>query len=648
MKQLINHLIFKGAKKEMKKILYVAIVLIVIFPSLLMAAEEVEIGQVVVTATRTEESVESVASSVTIISETEIEKKKAVNVHDLLKDVEGIDVVQQGGPGHLTSVFIRGGESDHTLVLIDGVQANSPTSGGFDFADLTVDNIERIEIVRGPQSTLYGADAMAGVINIITRKGKGAPSFTLTEEGGTFETYRNSFAVSGSTEKTNYSASLSRMKTEGFSVASEKKGNTEDDGYENKSFSGRLGVSIIENLDADLSIRYTEADTELDSFGTDDPNYTQYTDFLTLSLGFNQILNALWDYSLKLSRADNTLKNRDPDPFGVNSQIESKTDTVILQNNFHFFDDTNTLTIGAEYERQDAKSDSGNGLYKEDLTNKALFIQHQMSYLEEALNFTAGMRRDDHSEFDEETTYKVAASYYIKPSGTKIRGSWGTAYKAPTFNDLYWPHEEFPGFGVISTIITEGNPNITPEESTGYDIGVTQSLFDEKIRIEMAYFKNEYRDLIDWNGTTVGDTQTWMPTNVDDAVIEGWEFGFLLKPVDSFSIKANCTVMDTEDKATGNELARRAKNKGALTIGWTPEKSSYTLTINKVGKRWDDSKNKEELKSYTKIDFAVSYDLTKNLTIFGRGENLLNEDYEEAKGYGTAGISYYGGVKAKF
>ena len=611
-----------------------------------MAIEKIELGSMVVTATRTVEHVENIASSVTVITSEDIEKKNAATVLEVLRDVEGLYVVQKGGPGRETSLFIRGGESDHTLVMIDGVKVNSPTAGGYDFADLTVDNIEKIEIIRGPQSTLYGADAMAGVVNIITRKGKGATAFTITEEGGTFETYRNSFSAMGSTEKLNYSASISHMKSEGFSVASEKNGNTEEDGYENKSLSGRLGYRFADNLNFDLSMRYSEAETELDAFGVDDPNYTSYIDFLTLSAGVTQTVSEMWDYSLTLSMVDNTLKNRDPDPFGVNSKIESKTDTALLQNNLHFLDDTNTLTIGAEYESQEANSDSGGGVFKEDLTNKAIFIQDQMSYLDEALNLSLGVRTDDSSEFDEETTYKVSASYLVRGSGTKIKGSWGTSYKVPTFNDLHWPYQEYAFTG--STTIFQGNPAIKPEEGRSYDIGLEQSLFDKKIKVEVTYFENEYSDLIDWNDTTVGLTTTWMPTNVDDATINGWEFGLSLRPLESIRIKANCTVMDTEDEATGKELARRPKNKGTLSLGWTPGKADFNLVVNKVGDRWDNSSNTYKLESYTKVDLAASFDITKNLTIFGRGENLLNEDYEEARKYGTAGVSYYGGLKVNF
>ncbi|MDT8316394.1 MAG: TonB-dependent receptor [bacterium] len=621
----------------MKKIFFIFLFMCVIFPSFAGAQETVYFEKMVITATRTEEPVESVASSVTVITAEEIEARQATTVLELLRSVKGFDVVQNGGIGKRTSVFVRGGNSGHILVMIDGVQVNSPTTGSYDFANLTVDNIDRIEIIRGPQSPLYGSDAMAGVINIIRKRGKGAPTLIITEEGGTFETYRNSFSAAGSTEKLSYSVSISRMETEGFSSASEKNGNTEDDGYENKSLSGKVGLKFSASLGIDLGISYSEARSDLDYYydsGTyemtpDALNYEMGTKAFTPYIKAVQKINNNWDHTIMASLDETSVTEKKDST--TTSEIDTTVKNINWQHNLYLAEETNTLTFGVEYEEQEGEN-GGEGNFKKYIHNKAFYLQDQASIFNERLNVSLGVRVDDHNIFGEETTSRITALYNLNSIGTKFKGSWGSAFKAPSLNDLYYN----ASWGI-------GNPELKPEKSTGYDIGFEQEISD-LILISANYFENDFKNLIQWDWSIYPMT----PENISKAETKGYEFGFNFKPVSSFYIDASCTLLDTEDKSTGNELARRANNKGAITVGWTPEKAGFNLTVNKIGKRWDNGGNTNKLRSYTKVDFAASFDITKNLTLFGRGENLLNEDYEEAKGYGTAGISYYGGLKASF
>ncbi len=221
--------------------------------------KELELGEVVVTATKTEKQLEQVTSSVSIITHAEIEQKKVDTVAGLLRAICGLDVTRSGGSGQNTSVRLRGANSGHTLVLVDGVQVNSPTLGSFDFANLTVDNIERIEIVRGPQSTLYGSDAMGGVINIITRKGAGKPRVSLTFGGGTYQTYRETASLTAGSENVNFSLAASHLETEGISAASEGDSNHEDDGYTNTTISMKLGAQVFQDAQVAVSLRYIDA-----------------------------------------------------------------------------------------------------------------------------------------------------------------------------------------------------------------------------------------------------------------------------------------------------------------------------------------------------------------------------------------------------
>ncbi len=616
----------------MKRFIIILSILLLLTPSISTAAGEVELGQVVVTATRIEEAVENVPSSVTVITSEDFGKKQATTVLEVLRGVPGLDVVQSGGPGKTASVFIRGGNSDHTLVMIDGVQVNSPTLGSYNFADLTVDGIERIEIIRGPQSTLYGSDAMAGVINIITKRGKGAPKFTISAEGGTYDTYRETASVSGSRSGTSYNLSVSRLDTDGFSAASEKNGNTEDDGHENTTVSARLGRAVGEKADLNVTVRYSSSETDLDSFGSDDPNYTQESDELVASARLNHYVSDRWDHSLKLSLARKELDYRDPDTSWNNSSIDTKIKTVDWQHNLYSADETHTVTVGVEYEKQEGRNPSAG--FDRSVDNRAIYLQDQVPLLDGRLNVTAGARYDDHSEFGNETTYRLAFSYLVDDK-TRLKGSWGKGFKAPTLNDLYYRDP----WG------SRGNPDLEPEKSRGYDLGIEFTLPAEGTKVAATYFRSDYDNLIEWV-----EYAPWAyePQNVAEAKAEGWEFGLETKPTDTLDIKASYTITDTENETTGKELARRPKNKGSIAVGLDFDRAGIVLSVDYVGKRWSDSKNTKRLDSYTRVNLAASCIVTGNWTVFGRIENLTDEEYEEVKGYGTAGRSYYAGVKATF
>ena len=632
-----NHIIlFQGVIRTMKKILFIFLFMCMTFPSVAVAQETVYLEKMVITATRTEEPVESVASSVTVITVEDIEKKNAVTVLEVLRGVQGLDVVQNGGPGKTTSLFIRGGNSGHTMVMIDGVQVNSPTSGGYNFADLTVDNIEKIEIIRGPQSTLYGSDAMAGVVNIITKRGRGDTAYNVSVESGSHETYRSNALISGGSKKLNYSLALSKIETEGISAASEDNGNTEKDGYENTTLSGRFGYRINNTLYTDFTLRFVDAKRDLDGgwgLPVDDPDYVQENSSLVASFKVNQDIRDFWNHSIKLSVADEEIKSIDPTNTSRNSKIETSVKTIDWQHNLYLLNEKNTLTLGFEHEKQEGKNDSAQ--MDESLSNNAFYLQNQILRFHDSLNITLGVRNDDQSAFGDETTYRLAGSYHLKTTDTRFKGSFGTGFKAPTINDLYYPFS--------------GNTDLKPEKNKAYEFGLEQRFMGKKGTVSVLYYSSDYENLIAWAPVDPLDPLSiWKPQNVDDVAIKGWELALNANLPGNLSINSTYTVTKSEDKATGNELARRPENKGSLSIGWTPEKSNINLTLNKVGKRWDDLGNTDKLDSYTKVDLAASYDITRFITIFGRAENLTDEDYEEVKGYGTAGRSYYVGLKASF
>ncbi|MCL0034145.1 TonB-dependent receptor [Thermodesulfovibrionales bacterium] len=609
-----------------------------------------DLEEIVITATRHPEPIKGISASVTIIDAEEIAEGGEITILESLRGLPGLDVVQTGGSGATTSIFLRGAASRHTLVLIDGVRVNSPTIGMFDFANLTVDNIERIEIVRGPQSILYGSSAIGGVINIITKRGVGPPRAEISAEGGSLNTHRISLSTSGEVGPFHYSFSVSRFDTAGISRA---KVGVEDDRHENTSFSARFGFPVLEEAALDFVLRYTETTADFDGWvmgvgPADDLNYTGDTESFVFSANFNQLITERWSHKASISINDEGLKYKDPDTQGHNSRIDTRISTLNWQHEFAA-GEVGTFIAGIEWEEQEGVS---KGMpwppapaefverFDESITNWGYHLQHQLN-LKERFFITTGIRVDDHETFGSDTNYQIGVAYLFQEIPVRLRGNWGTGFKAPTLNDLFWYEDWGWGMGMF------GNPDLLPEESTGYDLGI--DLWGEHFHLGATYFHNNIENLIAWP-----DVATWRfeARNIDEARTKGVELEISLLPADNFNVTLNYTLTDTEVLAgehKGNELAHRPQNKYSLSFNYRPiEKLNLNLHLNRVGDRWDDAANTRELDSYTRVDLAGSFDLTRNFQIFARGENILNEEYEEAKGFGTPGASLFAGLRATF
>ena len=607
--------------------------------------------QVTITATRIETPVAQVASSVTVITRQQIEERKADAVADVLRDVPGLDVVQTAGPGSTTSVFIRGANSEHTLVLIDGVEANDPFTPArtFDFGALTTDNIERIEIIRGPQSTLYGSDAIGGVINIITRKGKGAPTGYASFETGSFGTFREAAGISGSSGLIDYSIGLSHLDDTGISQAdSHMPGNHEKDGYHNTTLSGRVGWAPSDVFRLDLTTRVVDAHGDLDNFGGpfgDDPNYTfSAQELFTRLQGTFSLLDGKWESKLGVSFTDFSRDYDNPTDHAhpLDSLFAKYRGELVKfdwQNDFYLAD-WNTLTFGLETQEEIGKdhsvSTSSFGPFVEAIPEKT--ARTNSAYIQDQINIgnrfitTLGVRDDDHEQFGSKVTYHVASSYLFPSTGTRLKATYGTGFKAPTLYQLFSPY---------------GNPALLPEQSTGWDAGVEQSLLKDKVLLGVTYFKNEFKNLIDF-----GPMFSFI--NVGQAEAKGIEASATWRPCADVTVRASYTRQRTEDKATGLELLRRPCNKAGLDVNWRVRKdTNLNLAVAQVGPRADTNFNafpssRVKLGSYTLVNLAATHDLSKRVQLFGRVENLLDQRYEDVFGFGTPGIGVFGGVKVTF
>jgi vitamin B12 transporter len=580
-------------------------------------------------------------------------------------DVPGLDVVQTGGPGRTASVYIRGSRPEHTLVLIDGVEMNDPMSPGrsYDFGYLTTDNIERIEILRGPQSTIYGSDAMGGVVNIITKKGKAKPEFFISGEAGSFNTYRESLGAGGANRWANFSIGASHTESDGISASNKQlkkkggghgfmdKGSThtetkEKDSYENTSVSARLGITPAKEFEIDFTYRYIDASGDLDDHagaGGEDPNYMidsrQYF-FRTEAALF--LFDGLWDQRLGYSISDhNRIYINEADELHHLSQTYGST----YDGNGYKLDwrhtlelhETNTLILGLETEKENAEynyySDSHWGRYvyefaKENARTTSYYFRDQIE-LWKSFFTTAGIRIERHNKFGSKATYRIAPGYLFKKTGTVIKASYGTGFKVPSLFQLYslW-----------------GREDLKPEESKGWDVGIEQPFFQNVVRVGLTYFRNDFENLIDYN--------YWKGyVNIAEAMTRGVEVFILVEPLEDLTIVANYTYTQTRDKKTEKKLLRRPENKGSLNVNYRfLEKGNINLGVVYVGERddWVPWPRRGQVDSYTVVNVAGSFDITKNFKVFGRVENILDEEYEEVWGYGTQTRFISGGLKISF
>ena len=591
---------------------------------------------IVVTATRVETPAGTVGSSLTVVDGGQLRARQAVSILDALRGVPGLDLTQSGGRGAIASGYIRGAQSEQMLVLVDGVELNDPVKPGrgVDLAGIPVDNLERIEVLRGPQSTLYGADAIGGVVNIITRKGKGPVSGDAKIEGGSFDTWNESLEVRGGDERGHFAVGASRQDSKGISSASEKNGNTEKDGYDGTEVSGRFGWTPAGAFDADAIVRWTRFNSDYDGFAdgvpVDSDDRAESERLLVGGNGRVNLLDGRWKQRLGAAVVDH--QRDDYSSMGASS-FDSQLRKADWQSDLRL-GEHNLLTAGLEYEEEAAESvyEAAGYIDRFDrhiARNKAAYVQDHVTA--GPVSAVAGARVDDHSAFGSETTWRVAPVYSVAGTGTRIKASCGTGFKAPSLFQLYSAY---------------GSPDLDPETSLGWDAGVEQDLMDGRITVGATFFRNEFDDMIDY------DFALSRYGNVGKAEAQGVEAFVAAKPTDDLTVRASYTYTDTENKDTGKSLERRPRNKASLDASYAfTARARGTASLVYVGDRADIDYAAYEtitLDSYWLAGLRAEYDVRRNVTVFGRVENLLDEEYEEVFGYGTPGRAAYGGVKMTF
>ena len=598
--------------------------------------------EVVVTATRIPTPESQVASSISIITGEEIEARQLRTLPDVLKDLPGLNVVRSGAPGGQTSVFMRGTNSDHTKVFVDGIDVNDPSSpnASFDFGQFLTQDIAKIEVLRGPQSGLYGSDAIGGVINIITKSGSGPASLVARVEAGSFDTFNQSAGLAGSADGFHYTANIEHFHSGATPVTpldllapGERR---IDDYYDNLTASTKLGLNLSDVFDLGLVGRYT--DTHLRNTGENfatfpgTPDSAQSADHTRQYYTRGTAHLALFEghFEQTLGVAYSNLDSSATSPDGPPSDYSGNRLKLDWQGNVKLTRDE-ILVLGAEHQKDEISSPISAGTAID-----SGYAELQSAFAGALFN-SLSVRYDANDRFGSKVTYRLAPAYLIGATGTKLKASVGSGFKAPTLSEMF---QNFPNFGFF------GNPNLRPESSVGYDFGFEQRAADS-LRLGVTYYRNNIKNLITDNGTFTSYA------NVGRAVTDGIESFVSYQASPALELRADYTFTQAYDDILHEVLLRRPKHKASVTAEWrATAKLSIAPSVLYVG-AWIDGNRDFSIPrltagGYTIADVAANYDLTDRLSIFARVDNMFGRHYEVPVGFLQPARGVYAGAKAKF
>ena len=639
-------------------ILICIIIFLVLFPPVHSPAladeetipSEVYLGVMATTPSRLEEPVEEVSGSISLITQPEIEAQNPVAVTEVLRDLPGVSLQESGTMGESATLTLRGTEPSQTLILLDGIRLNSPFRGGFDLGNLMIDEISQVEMVRGAQSSLYGSEAMGGVVNLKSRRGKGPMELVYTQGAGSEKTFREILSASGGDSSLDYALTLSRTDTDG---------QFDHDRFGASTLAGQLGLPIRESGRLGLLYRiqndHKELATDIIPVSDDavqvvfDENNEIKRKFFFHSIQYLDRMTSWLELSWKAAVVDTALNWDNPEDPGSASpssyfeDTDTRTFLLDLQQNLHV-SDSDTLSFGMERTRDIVNSEIVAFDFPfpvdESRQNTAYYLQNLFKW-EKRFVLQAGVRVDDNESFGTVTNPKVSTAYEFKSTGTKLRGSWGTGFRAPTIQELF-----FPIFG---------NPELDPEKSRGWETGVQQKILGETVILDVAYFRIDYEDLIQKSPTGVA--------NIGEARTQGVESALQIHPFSVLTVKANYTYLDAEDKVTDEELPFRPRHQGNISLLYAPTVSFVAnMDINMVGSQalsadfilLDGSRLQGHSPGYTRVDLSATYHLfgrffsLRETRFFVKVLNLFDRDYQQVPGFPAPGVSFLAGLSAQF
>ena len=604
-----------------------------------------DLGQVLVSASLIEEYAAQTGSSVMVIDRKKIEEKKYLSVKDALSLEAGVDIASNSAFGGSTAVYLRGAPSGNTLVLMDGIRLYDPisTDASYDLANLMLDNVERIEVIKGPQSSLFGSDAMGGVINIITRSGKGKPKFNFYFEGASKRTFTEGLGIAGSIGKFYYSAEGSRQDSRGFSKARD---GAENDSYQNNNFGGKFSYRPDENLEFGIKSSYIRSKMDLDdgAYADDVDFWNKYENSLITIFG-EQRLNDRWSHNLDYSWLRNARKYTDNsdsywDTFKALGQEVNWQHRINAGRIFSLPQNIGEVIIpGFQYTYEAGMERSNYGdLNRVNANREGYFIENRFS-LDDKLFNTMAVRVDRHSRFGTQTTGRGTLSYLFG-TGTRFKGSYGTGFKSPSLYQLFSNY---------------GESELKAEKSWGYDLGLEQQLFKNRLSIGATFFYNRFREMIEFDSNKPNPKLLWWPfgmyVNRGSAKTEGIEASLLWRPIDQLFTTYTFAYVNAMDLTAQLHLIRRPNNKHIVTINYSPfDKLNLAFDAARNIKIYDNfaGNANNRLKDYTLCNFAISFHPNKNFELYSRIENLFSEVYQEVNGFNTKRRFLHWGIKGRF
>jgi len=635
----------------------VGFLLFTLFSHMVFADDPLDLEHVLVTARLQPIAIGDIGSSVTVITGDEIKQKQVKYLSELLRDVPGFSVSQAGGAGSQTQVRVRGAEANQLLVLMDGVRANDPAVGGeFQYQFALTSNIERIEIIRGPQSATWGSDAIAGVINIIRKKDVENQFLSGHVEAGSFDSFNASIDGGYSGKVFQISGGLSYLDTDGTNIS--RTGN-ENDGADNTTGNIALEFKAGDDFNLRFSGQWIDATSEYDDFDYFDTGLPQDADrvtetnqnFLTGELGYAPRTNP-WSGSISVNRMDS-----DNDNFSDGEWTGSTASTTLdyrLRAGVALDEkQKHRLGFALEHENIDFSQRGEASIYGDPNQDQSYDVNsYAMEYIGKPItvfSWTASIRLDDYSDFDNATTWQLAASYQLSPA-LRLRGSAGTGSKAPTFTERYGYFEDY----------FIGNPDLKPESSQGWEIGFDTRWSEERYQLQLVYFNQDLQDEIDG---FVFDPDTFFFTakNKDsDSTRKGIEAVLDARLGKSFTLIATYTYTDArEENVLGEKVpeVRRPKHLASLSANYyfANSRGNLNLKVNYSGSQQDDFfspitfvSERVDIDPYTVVNLAGSWKLTQSLDLTGRVTNLFDKQYEEVLGFVRPGRGVYAGLKGRF
>ncbi len=597
-------------------------------------------GSVIISATRLPTPESEVGSSVTVITAQDIAARQERTLPDVLEDVPGLNVVQTGGPGGTSAVYLRGSNANHTKFLIDGIDVSDPSNPAatYDFAHLLTEDIERVEVLRGPQSGLYGSDAIGGVINIITKSGSGPAQLGASAEGGSFDTFNQTGSLRGSSDQFHYSANVEHFHSGATPVTPLELllpgESRNDDYYDNLTTSTKLGYDVLPQLDVGLVARYTN--THLRETGDDFSTFPSFpaasqtrsdtTEYFARASGHLSVFDGAFEQTAGVAytrKRSSILEPDSPVSLATGDRVKADWQGAVR------LSPAQVVVLGVEHAR-DRISEPISAANTIDSGYAEL-----QSQLGGGVYSTVNARYDSNDLFGGKATYRFAPAYQIPGTGTKLKASVGSGFKAPTLSELY---QDFPPFFFA-------NPRLRPETSTGYDAGVEQSIGGAAARIGATYFYNRIRNLIvsDETGTTYA--------NIGRSHIDGFESFVTYAPGKSVTLRADYTYTHALDDGTDQELLRRPKNKVSVNGTWQATRAfSCSASVLSVSSWIDGNRDfsipRLSAAGYTVVNVAASFEVDRHFTVFGRIDNLFDRHYQDPVGFLRPAIGAFAGVRA--